>query len=291
MANMLRRVITENVELKLSLSQLSMGVKVDPGQMEQLILNLCVNARDAMPLGGKLTITTSSYEPTAEFLKGHPDMLSGTYSVLSISDTGEGMAREVIQHIFEPFFTTKEKGKGTGLGLSMVYGIAKQSNGEIIVQSAPGSGTVFKVYLPRNADVLSGSMPAPQPRSSLAGSETVLFVDDDSAIRQLGARVLRASGYKVIEARGGEDALHMLQEYGGTIDVLVTDVVMPGMSGRELAKQVASRQPGLKTIFISGYTDNVIAHHGVLEPGINLLPKPFTLEILVSRVREALDAE
>jgi len=287
---MLHRIIGEDIEQDYVLADDLGRIKTDPGQIEQVILNLAVNARDAMPTGGKLIIETANVELDEDYARVHKGVTPGHYVMLSISDTGVGMSTEVKEHIFEPFFTTKEKGKGTGLGLSTVYGIVKQSGGNIWVYSEPGQGTSFKIYFPRAEEeerVLyhretTGSLPK--------GNETVLLVEDEMPVRNLVAHVLRDQGYRVLVATNGEEALSMAQEYGADgIHLLLTDVVMPQMGGKELADQLKTLKPNIKVLFISGYTDNAIVHHGVLNPGTNFLQKPFSPETLTQKVREVLD--
>ena len=273
--NMLRRLIGEDVELRSILSTGLGRVKADPGQIEQVLLNLAVNSRDAMPGGGMLTIETANAS-----LANEPHVL------LAVSDTGVGMNKETQARLFEPFFTTKEKGKGTGLGLSTVYGIVKQSQGCINVYSEVGKGTAFKIYLPRvNGEVESLS---PVPSEAPRGSETVLVVEDEDSVRDLIGMVLSEKGYRVLLAGGGSEGLRMSGEHKEQIHLLITDVVMPGMGGRELATRLEAARPGMKALFMSGYTENSISHHGVLDAGLEFLQKPFTSDELVRKVREAI---
>jgi two-component system cell cycle sensor histidine kinase/response regulator CckA len=284
---MLRRLIGEDVDLVTRPAPDLGRVATDPGQMTQIIMNLAVNARDAMPRGGKLTIETDNVELDAEYAHRHADARPGAYVMLAVSDTGMGMDAEVRSHIFEPFFTTKEPGTGTGLGLATVYGIVKQSNGNIEVYSEPDKGTTFKIYLPRVRE-------APQTAELAAalgvrgGSETVLLVEDDEMVRALACELLKGAGYTVLEARHGSDALDIAQRYHGSIHLLLTDVVMPGMGGRELAGRLGPRRPQMKVLYMSGYTTDAIVHHGVLDEGEAFLPKPITASALLSRVREVL---
>ena len=287
---MLRRVIGEDIELVTILAPGLRCVKADPSQLEQVILNLAVNSRDAMPQGGKLTIETSNVELAEASRHRHGELSPGAYVVLAVSDTGCGMTEETQAHIFEPFFTTKEQGKGTGLGLAMVYGIVKQCGGSVWVYSEEGRGTTFKVYLP----VVSEQVVAPEPGESRPiprrGSETILLVEDEEPVRTLVRNVLEANGYVVVEARHGEDARAVAEMHQGPIQLLVTDVVMPEMSGPELAEHLATFHREMKVLYMSGYTQDAIQRHGLLSPGAAYLPKPFTPEALVRKVREVLDA-
>jgi PAS domain S-box-containing protein len=290
MDKMLRRMIGENIELMTLLAKDLGRIKADPGQIEQVILNLAVNARDAMLNGGKLTIETANIELDENYARSHIGVTPGHYVMLSVSDTGVGIAREVKERIFEPFFTTKEKGKGTGLGLSTVFGIIQQSGGNIWVYSEPDLGTTFKIYLPRIEEDAESLKPSAVSTKSLQGSETILLVEDEEIVRKLACTILQKNGYKVLEAPNGEEALRIVQEQNGNpIHLLVTDVVMPGMSGRQLADRVERLRPEMKILYISGYTDNAIVHHGVLEKGIDYIQKPFTIEGLARKVREVLD--
>jgi two-component system, cell cycle sensor histidine kinase and response regulator CckA len=290
MDKMLRRMIGENIELMTLLAKDLGRIKADPGQIEQVILNLAVNARDAMLNGGKLTIETANIELDENYARSHIGVTPGHYVMLSVSDTGVGIAREVKERIFEPFFTTKEKGKGTGLGLSTVFGIIQQSGGNIWVYSEPGLGTTFKIYLPRIEEDTESLKPSAVSTKSLQGSETILLVEDEEIVRKLACTILQKNGYKVLEAPNGEEALRIVQgQNGNPIHLLVTDVVMPGMSGRQLADLLERLRPEMKILYISGYTDNAIVHHGVLEKGIDYIQKPFTIEGLARKVREVLD--
>jgi signal transduction histidine kinase/CheY-like chemotaxis protein len=286
---MLRRVIGEDIELVTLFAEGIGRIRADPGQIEQMILNLTVNARDAMPNGGKLTIETSNIELDENYVRSHIAVKPGLYVMLSVSDTGVGMTPEVKERVFEPFFTTKEKGKGTGLGLSTVYGIVKQSGGNIWVYSEPGHGTTFKIYLPWVEEKADALHRRDDPDILPRGSETVLLVEDDLSVRGLAVRVLRENGYNLLEAANGNEALRMAQEYAGEIHLLLTDVVMPQMGGKELADRIKPLRPDIKVLFTSGYTDNAIVHHGVLEPGTNFLQKPFSPASLAHKVREVLD--
>jgi PAS domain S-box-containing protein len=287
---MLRRIIGEDIELTTLLAENLGRVKIDPGQFEQIILNLAVNARDAIPSGGKLTIETANVVLDEEYARTHVSVTPGPYVRLSVSDTGVGIPLEVKEKVFEPFFTTKEKGKGTGLGLSTVYGIVKQSGGNIWVYSEPAHGTTFKIYLPRVEEDLD-TLPGRDETDFLPrGSETVLLVEDEPSVRDLAHRLLNQQGYKVLEAANGEEALRVVQEHiGEKIHLLLTDVVMPQMGGKELANQLKLLRPDVKVLYTSGYTDDAIVHHGVLEPGTHFLQKPFSPKTLSHKVREVLD--
>jgi PAS domain S-box-containing protein len=287
---MLRRMIGEDIELVTRFSEDLGRVKIDPGQIEQVILNLAVNARDAMPSGGKLTIETANVESDEGYALTHLGVIPGHYVRLSVSDTGVGMSREVQEKAFDPFFTTKEKGKGTGLGLSTVHGIVTQSGGKIWVYSEPGHGTTFKIYFPSVEGKLDTQDGKNETESFPAGTETVLLVEDEPSVRDLANRLLKLQGYKVLEAANGEEALRLGQENTGeNIHLLLTDVVLPQMGGKELADQLKIFRPGIKVLYTSGYTDYAIVHHGVLNSGTHFLQKPFSLKTLSQKVREALD--
>jgi len=287
---MLRRLIGEDVELILAPAQGLGRVKVDPGQIEQVLLNLAVNARDAMPHGGKIVIETGNVELDDSYAGGHFTLNAGSYVMLAVSDTGCGMDAETQSHIFEPFFTTKEQGKGTGLGLAMVYGIVKQSEGYIWVYSEPGRGTTFKIYLPRVDESPAPSKLVKVPGEQAGGAETILLVEDESSVRSLVRGVLETAGYTVLEARNGEDALVISNAHREHIHLLVTDVVMPKMSGPELAQQMAPLRREMKVLFMSGYADDAIVQHGVFDSNAGFLQKPFTPDVLARKVREILDA-
>jgi len=285
---MLHRLLGEDIDLVTVLPEGIGKVKADPGQIEQVIVNLAVNARDAMPEGGKLTIETADVELDEEYARKHIAVQPGRYVMLSISDTGVGMSSEVKDRVFEPFFTTKEQGKGTGLGLSTVYGIVKQSGGNIWVYSEPGQGTTFKVYLPQVDEPLTEEK-AEVVKEIPRGNETILVVEDEETVRKLAVRSLKSLGYRVLDAPEGGMALLLCEEFKGRIHLILTDVVMPGMSGRKLAERLKQIHPEMKVLYMSGYTDNAILHHGILETGINFMQKPFTLENLARKVREVLD--
>jgi CheY-like chemotaxis protein len=281
---MLRRLLGERVELATELDPGLGYVNADPAQLEQVIVNLALNARDAMPDGGRLTIATR--ETSVSDVEPEHAMSPGDYVVLSVSDTGSGMSPEVQQHVFEPFFTTKAEA-GTGMGLAMVYGIVKQSGGYVWCDSVPGKGTTFTIYLPR-VGAPAHELPAPTPASLPRGSETILLVEDEAFVRHVVREMLESCGYEVVEAANGEDAL--AADEGHAVDLLVTDVVMPGMTGAELARRLGERRPGLKAIYMSGYTDDALGRHGVLEDGIAFLQKPFTVDLLAHKVRDVLGA-
>jgi nitrogen-specific signal transduction histidine kinase/CheY-like chemotaxis protein len=284
---MLKRLIGEDIDLVTVLGESLWPVKADPGQLEQVLLNLAVNARDAMPKGGMLTIETANVEMDKSYAQRHFPLSPGPYVLLAFSDTGIGMDAETQARLFEPFFTTKEMGKGTGLGLATVYGIVKQSGGYIWVYSKVGKGTTFKIYLPRS-DEVAESEPRRNGVKAQSGTETLLLVEDEEAVRALVRSALKEKGYRVLEASGGEEALKLSEQYGGPIDLLVTDVVMPQMSGPELADRLANSHPQIKVLYISGYTDYAGLHHGALDLGAAFLQKPFSPEALARKVREVL---
>jgi two-component system cell cycle sensor histidine kinase/response regulator CckA len=285
----LRRLIGEDVELVMSLKERLSSVKADTGQIEQVLLNLAVNSRDAMPKGGNLTIETSEVELDESYSTFHFDVPPGPYVVLAVSDTGTGMDAKTLSHVFEPFFTTKEAGKGTGLGLSTVYGVVKQSGGHVTAHSEPGVGTTFRIYLPRVEDAPETDHGSPAHAALVGGTETVLVVEDEEAVRRLACRALEAQGYTVLSAAGAREAIRLCEEHAGKIHLMLTDVVMPGVSGRDLARSAAAIRPSLKVLFMSGYTDDAIVHHGVLDAGTPFLQKPFTPCSLAQKVRWVLD--
>jgi PAS domain S-box-containing protein len=288
---MLRRVIGEDIEMVIQLAQNLESVRADVGQIEQVIMNLAVNAKDAMPSGGKLTIETANVALDESYAHSHVEVTPGPYVMLSVSDTGTGMTPEVRERIFEPFFTTKEKGKGTGLGLSTVYGIVIQSKGHIWVDSVQGKGTAFKVYLPRVNEPLEEMKKEVLKEELPHGNETILIAEDEAEVRKLISKMLEKQGYAILETSSGEEALLACGGCEGRIHLMLVDVIMPGMSGSELAKAVKLLYPEIKILFMSGYTDDAIARHGVLEKGVNYIQKPFTLEGLARKVREVLDKE
>jgi PAS domain S-box-containing protein len=288
MDKMLRRLIGEDIELLMVLDPALGSVKADPSQIEQVILNLFVNAREAMPKGGKLTIETANVYLSEEYSRQYVSVRSGHHVMLAVSDNGCGIEEATQKRIFEPFFTTKSTGKGTGLGLSTVYGIVKQSEGSIWVYSEVGKGTTFKVYLPRCDEVVEVHKES-EPNVQLSHEgEIVLLVEDEEMVRGMARQVLEMNGYHVLEASHGKEALRICEQHTGRIDLMVTDVVMPQMSGRELAECLASSRPETRVLFVSGYTDDAIVHHGVLNEHVNFLQKPFTPDALAHKVREVL---
>jgi two-component system, cell cycle sensor histidine kinase and response regulator CckA len=289
LCTMLRRVIGEDIKLE-TMADAELGlINADPGSIQQIVMNLAVNARDAMPKGGKLTIETANANLDNAYFQGHPVVKPGPYVMLTISDNGIGMDTDTQNHLFEPFFTTKVQGKGTGLGLSTVYGIVRQSNGFISVHSEIGKGTTFKIYFPRTESDALRLESESALESKIGGAETVLVVEDERAVRSLASRILQCRGYNVIEASDGNEALQMAREFAGGIDLLLTDVVMPGMNGKELVSQMKEIRPGIKSLFISGYTNDAIVNHGILDPDVNFLQKPFTVEDLMRKVHETIN--
>ena len=288
---LLRPLIGENIELATRLASDLGRTRADSGQIEQVIMNLVVNAKDAMPNGGRIAIQTANVNLDDDWRREYSYIQPGPYVMLSVADNGQGMDKETQSRIFEPFFTTKEKGKGTGLGLSTVYGIVKQSGGYVFAQSEPGQGTAFRIYLPRVEDAAEPARHAQQAKTSLEGSETVLLVEDEESVRQLVRETLAARGYQVLEADDGEKALKIAKTHNGPIHMLMTDVVMPGMSGRELAKQLGTTHPQTRVLYLSGYTEDAIVHQGVLDSGTSFLQKPFNLQVLARKVREVLSSQ
>jgi nitrogen-specific signal transduction histidine kinase/CheY-like chemotaxis protein len=286
---MLRRVIGEDIELLTSLDPVIAEINADPGQLEQVLMNLVVNARDAMPAGGRLSISTSNSALSAESAAGSLHPPDGEYVMLAVSDTGTGMTREVQQRLFDPFFTTKLQGQGTGLGLSTVYGIVKQSGGEIYVYSEIGEGSTFKVYFPRFVETGEHRIHELTSREVPRGSEAILLVEDDSNLRYLVARVLRGCGYTMYVAASGVEALAIAGDPTKSIDAVITDVVMPGMNGRELVEKLVEARPGIGFLFMSGYTDDDVLRRGVLHGETAFLQKPFTPDQLARKVRAVLD--
>jgi two-component system, cell cycle sensor histidine kinase and response regulator CckA len=291
MERLLRPLIGENIELSTRLAADLGRTRADAGQVEQVIMNLVVNAKDAMPNGGRITIQTANVSLDDDLRREYSYIKPGPYVMFSVTDNGQGMSRETQSRIFEPFFTTKEKGKGTGLGLSTVYGIVKQSGGYVFTQSEVGRGTCFRIYLPRVEEAAEPLHHNENVQSDSIGSETVLLVEDEESVRQLVRETLELKGYRVLEAEDGEAAIDIAASHKGTIDLLITDVVMPGMSGRDLARKLAESRPDTAVLFLSGYTEDTIAHEGVLELGKAFLQKPFTLQNLSRKVREVLQAE
>lgn len=291
--SMLRRIIGEDIELLTIPAKELWNVKIDPSQIEeQVILNLAVNAREAMPDGGKLTIETSNVTLDADYASRHAEVTPGDYVMLAVSDTGTGMTGEVMAHIFEPFFTTKEENKGAGLGLSTTYGIVKQSGGHIWIYSEPGKGTTFKIYLPRVDTPAEHLERKYEPGILPGGTETILVAEDEPSVLAVNCRVLREQGFNVLEAPDGREALRKAEELaGGEIHMLITDVIMPHMNGKDLADRIKTIHPNIKVLYTSGYTDNAIVHHGVLDEGVNFIAKPFPPGQLVRTVRRILDTK
>jgi PAS domain S-box-containing protein len=287
---LLRRLMGADIEMRTVVAEDLGTVKADPGQIEQVIMNLVVNARDAMPNGGRLIIETANVDLDAAYARDHATVRPGRYVMLAVTDTGVGMDAETVAHIFEPFYTTKGGASGTGLGLATVYGIVKQSGGYIWVYSEPGQGSSFKVYLPRVDVPVEAPQKTKKQTRARKGTETILLVEDEPAVRELTRMVLAAQGYSVVEALSPEDAERLGENYGTEIHLLLTDVVMPGVSGRELAKRITARHPKMRVLYMSGYTHNVIASGGMLESGIAFLQKPFTPAVLIDKVRDVLDA-
>ena len=289
MEKMLKRVIGEDIELKTELADDLGMVKVDPGQIEQVIVNLAVNAKDAMPNGGKLILETVNVELDEEYRRFHAGVIPGAYIMFSITDTGVGMSKEVKEQIFDPFFTTKEKGKGTGLGLSTVYGIVKQSGGDINFYSEVNKGTSFKIYLPRVFEAQE-ELKKETTEEIPQGNETILVAEDDPMVRKLAVNILKKQGYRVLEATEGGEALVMCEREKGRIDLILTDIVMPHIGGLELVERLKQRvRAAFKVLYMSGYTDEIIIQNGLLDKTINFLHKPFTIEKLSRKVREVLD--
>jgi CheY-like chemotaxis protein len=290
LSKMLRRLVGENIELNTVLRNGAGRVYADPGQVEQVLMNLVVNARDAMPKGGKLTIEVEDVDLNEEYAGMHIAVKPGQYLMLAVSDTGLGMDSETKKRIFEPFFTTKEVGKGTGLGLSTVYGIVKQSGGNIWVYSEVGKGTTFKIYLPV-VESKAESIKVTAKHSELPqGSENILLVEDEAMVRTLARTILEQLGYRVLEATNGEEAVRIFESQREPIHLILTDVVMPLMGGKELADRIGSIKPETRVLYMSGYTDDAIVHHGVLDPGTAFLEKPFSPNSLAHKVREVLES-
>jgi len=283
----LRRLIGEGIKLVWRPGADLGPVKMDPSQLDQILANLAVNARDAIIREGTVTISTENVLLDPAFCVAHEGSQPGPHVLLSFQDSGSGMGEETLNHLFEPFFTTKGIGKGTGLGLATVYGVIQQNRGTISVQSAPNAGTTFRIYLPR-AEGVDGSRKADPPKPP-TGTETILMVEDEVTILNLGSSILRRLGYRVLEAQSPGDALKLDEQHAETVHLLITDVVMPGMNGKELADRLRASHPGLRTLFMSGYTADIIAHHGVLDEGVQFLQKPFSMNSLAQKVRDILD--
>ncbi|MCK5193602.1 MAG: response regulator, partial [Desulfobulbaceae bacterium] len=288
---MLGRLLGEDIEIEINHGKDLWPIKADRSQLEQVVLNLAVNARDAMPSGGMLTIETANVSLDEAYMKTHYNITPGDYVMLAVSDNGQGMDEETRENIFDPFFTTKEKGKGTGLGLATIYGITKQNNGEIEVYSELGQGTTFKIYLPRAdepiekiKDVLSV-----EDISDNRGTETIMLVEDDETVRKMCVYILKDCGYTVLEAENGEDALQVYSRFQGKVDLLLTDVVMPKMNGPDLSEKMQELCPEIKVLFMSGYTGNAIVKHGILADSVNFIHKPVTPKSLSLAVRKILD--
>ena len=285
--NILARIVGEDIELRAFLRAAG-DIKADPGQVEQVLMNLATNARDAMPNGGRLTIETSIHTLNDEYCLGHPGVKPGSYARVDISDTGHGMSPEVHSHLFEPFFTTKKQGEGTGLGLSTVYGIVKQSNGHITCYSEVGKGTTFSVYFPCTTEVRDLAAIPDRVTSMMGRGETILLVEDEEMVRRFMQTLLENNGYGVIAASDGREALSSMEAHGSEVDLLITDVVLPQMSGKELAQKLSPFFPEMKVLYSSGYTENVITHHGMLDQGINFIQKPFSSQQLLAKICEIL---
>ena len=286
---MLRRLIGADIEFCTVLDPTAGHINADPGQIEQVIMNLAVNARDAMTTGGKLTVTTANTTLDESHLKNFPDLTAGDYVMLAIADTGSGMSEEVKAHLFEPFFTTKPLGKGTGLGLATCFGIVKQNSGHIDVHSELGRGTTFKICFPQVPSALEPPRARTPPKEAAGGSETVLLVEDEPVVRELAVATLREKGYTVVEAVNGAEGLRMARQHSGKIDLVLTDVVMPVMGGKEMADALRTSHPDTKILFTSGYSQDAMGHHGVLRPGVVFLQKPYITATLARKVREVLD--
>jgi CheY-like chemotaxis protein len=285
---MLRRLIGEDIELVLSLSADIGNIKADPNHIEQAIVNLALNARDAMPKGGRITVETANTYLDETYARTHLGVKPGEFVMVAVSDTGHGMDAETRRRLFEPFFTTKEKGKGTGLGLATVYGVVKQLGGDIWVYSEPGQGTTFKLYFPRVTETASLPPASPVEANRAPSTETILVVEDEQAVRDLTVKILRKLGHTILAAANGAEAIEIATSYPGPIALLLTDVVMPNMSGRQVADHLLKLRPDLKVLYLSGYTDNTVIHHGVLDHGVEFLPKPFSREALARKIRDVL---
>jgi CheY-like chemotaxis protein len=285
---MLQRLIGEDIHLVMNLAADTGNIRTDPNHIEQAIVNLAVNSRDAMPLGGHITIETSNTRIDETYAKTHMGVRPGEFVMIAVSDTGHGMDSATRQHIFEPFFTTKPRGQGTGLGLATVYGMVKQSGGDIWVYSEPGRGTTFKLYFPRVVEPAASGPPVEGEPCQETGGETVILVEDEVQVRDLTAKVLERLGYSVLVAASGKEAMELSLAHSGNISLLVTDVVMPNMSGRQLADAMVASRPGLKVLYLSGYTENTVFHQGVWDSSVNFLSKPFSRDALARTIRDIL---
>jgi nitrogen-specific signal transduction histidine kinase len=290
MLKMLQRLIGENIHLTWQPSPELCQVKMDPSQIDQILANLCVNARDAIEDTGRVSIETGACAIDANYCASNPEASPGEYVRLVVSDSGKGMNKETLTRIFEPFYTTKEMGKGTGLGLATVYGAVKQNNGFINIYSEPGKGTTFSIYLPRETNTDTASRPHDAETAVPCGQETILLVEDEAAILNIAAIMLEKQGYTVLRAGSPGRAMELARERHGAIHLLMTDVIMPEMNGRDLAKNILALHPGMKRLFMSGYTADVITHHGVLDEGVHFIQKPFSQPNMAAKVREVLDA-
>jgi CheY-like chemotaxis protein len=291
MLKMLRRLLGENIDLNWQPQPGLWPVRMDLSQIDQILANLCINSRDALAGVGKMTIETGNSVFDQDYCDSHAGAYPGEFVRLAVSDTGRGMDKETLTHIFEPFFTTKATGQGTGLGLATVYGAVKQNDGFINAYSEPNLGTTITIYLPRYVGKPSTVLANDAAKPALRGSETILLVEDEPAMLKMTAVILKRHGYTVLAADTPGEAIRLAREHSGTINLLITDVVMPEMNGRDLARNLLSLYPDIKRLFMSGYTADVIAHHGVLEQGVDFIQKPFSREVLAARVREMLDSE
>jgi two-component system, cell cycle sensor histidine kinase and response regulator CckA len=287
--SMLRRLIGEDIHLAWRPGKTLPPVRIDPTQIDQILVNLCVNARDAITGAGEIAIETGTAVFSEADCARHAEYLPGDYVRMAVTDNGCGMDAETLSQLFEPFFTTKSVGKGTGLGLATLYGIVRQNRGFVHVYSEPGKGTTFTVYLPRHAEEAAERLPAPSETEPSSGHETILLVEDDPALLAMTRAMLERQGHSVLTAASPGEAIRLARRHTGLIDLLMTDVIMPEMNGRDLARHLITRQPGLKRLFMSGYTADVIAHHGVLNPGVHFIQKPFTMRELAAKLNEALE--